>query len=156
MSFLQRSPYLREQREFPSDDLKMLARQSDQAYIDIAQKVNSRVIGSYALDTEIVTGEKWFVSGSAPKQTLRKLFKISSTGSIPHGLNLSQTSGITKIYGTFTDGSVWYPIPYVDATSTNNQIQVTIDTTNIILTAGGGSPPTISSGWITIEYLSQV
>jgi hypothetical protein len=35
-----------------------------------------------------------------------------------------------------------------------NQIALSMDSTNIIITAGAGSPPTISSGQVVLEWLA--
>ena len=72
---LQNNPYLREQRQFPNDDLRSLSNQTDHAYIDIAQKVNARTIGLYPTSVTAITGEKWFFSGSNTfQQSLRQIY----------------------------------------------------------------------------------
>lgn len=129
----------------------------DKCYIDIAIKVNERTIGLFAVNFPVVTGEQWYTSGSNQKQqTLRQLYTFTSAGNIAHGINTSQISGFTKIYGTFTDGSVWYPLPYVDVTAANNQVSLKVTSTNIVITAGGGSPPSITNGFVILEWLSNV
>ena len=153
----QQSPYLRTQRRFPQESIQELTKEVDKAYIDTAQKVNTRVIGTYSINTAIVTGEEWFLTGQPNRQqTLRRVYKITGAGTIPHGINVSQISGFTRIYGTFTDGSNWYTLPYVSATAANDQISVRVTSTDIIITAGAGAPPTITSGYIVLEYLSNV
>lgn len=146
--------FLRTSRTFPSDDSKQLSVEIDRAYVDIANTVNSRVIGLFSVNRPAITGESWFPT-SARQQTLRQLYIVTGTGNIAHGINTSQIAGFTRIYGTFTDGSVWYPLPYVNATAANNQIQITVTSTNIVITAGGGSPPTVSSGFVVLEWLSS-
>jgi len=54
----QQSPYLKEQKHFPNRDLLDLSGQVDIAYIDIAQKINARTIGTFGLGFPLVTGEK--------------------------------------------------------------------------------------------------
>jgi hypothetical protein len=152
---IQKSPYLRQQRDFPHDDIKELSVQIDKAYIDIASSVNNRTIGIYALSNSVTTGEAWYLQGSSKKQqTLRQLYTFSAAGNIAHGIDLNKIAGFTRIYGTFTNGTNWYPLPYVDVSSATNQVNVYITPTNIVLTAGGGSPPTVTSGWIVLEWLS--
>ena len=152
---IQQAPYLRQQRDFPSDDPQKLTVEVDKAYIDIATKVNSRTIGIFATNFPIVTGEQWFLTGEPNKQqTLRQLYTFTAAGNITHGINVSQIAGFTKIYGTFTDGTNWYPLPYVDVTAANNQVNVYVSSTNIVITAGGGSPPTINSGFVILEWLA--
>lgn len=154
MMNLMQAPYLREQRSFPQDDLKTLSSQLDQAYIDIAIKMNVRTIGTFAVNAPIVTGEQWYVKGEPQKQqTLRRVYLIPpGGGSIAHGIILNQIGGFTRIYGTFTDGTNWYPLPYVDATAIGNQVQVVVTPMNIVITRGA-SAPAITSGYCILEWL---
>ena len=153
----QQSPYLRQQRNFPTDSMQALGVELDKSYIDIAQRVNDRTIGIFPENYSASTGEAWYLSGSSKKQqTLRRVYPITGAGNYSHGINTSQIAGFTKIYGTFTDGNVWYPIPYVNVVAANNQVSITVTSSNIVITAGGGAPPTITSGWVILEYLSLV
>ena len=153
---VQQSPYLLNQRQFPYSDLRELANQADISYIDIAQKVNSRVIGIYPTNFFAVTGERWYFSGSSTgQQTLRQVYTFTAAGNITNGLNFAQVSNVTRIYGTLYDGTNYYPLPYVDVSLATNQINVYLTPTYIVITAGGGSPPTIVSGIVVLEYLSQ-
>jgi len=156
-SNFQQSPYLREQRQFPNDDLRELANQSDHAYIDIASKVNARTIGLFAPNVQIVTGEGWYLQGSSSKQqSLRQVYPFIEAGDIAHGINLATVTTFTRIYGVFYDGSIYYPLPYVDVVDATNQVNVVVNSSDIVITAGGGSPPSISSGYVILEWLSQV
>ena len=130
---LQTAPYLPRQRNFPNNDPNLLGSVLDKSYIEIASRVNERVIGLYAMNYPSVTGEQWFLSGQPNKQqTLRQLYAITlPSGMTPHGINFANISAFTRIYGTFTDGTNWYPLPYVNATSATNQVQLYIDSTNI-------------------------
>jgi hypothetical protein len=156
-SIIQQAPYLRVQRHFPTDSPQNLSVELDRAYTDIAAKMNTRTIGTFAMNFPIVTGEQWFLQGANEKQqTLRQIYTYTSAGSIAHGINFSNISGLTRIYGDFTDGTNWYPLPYVDVTSATNQVNVKVTPTNIVIAAGAGSPPTISSGYVILEWLSLV
>lgn len=156
MMNIQQEPYLRNQRNFPNDDIKELSNENDRAYIDIASKINQRTIGTFSINAALVTGEQWYVQGSAKKQqTLRQLYLFSDEALVvPHGINLSAISGFTKIYGTFTDGTNWYPLPYVDVVNITNQINVIVNPTQIVITLGAGSPPVLTTGYIVLEWLS--
>lgn len=146
--------FLRTSREFPLD-ATLLRDELSKSYIDVANAVNSRTIGLFSLNRASNTGNSWFLSGTTRQQTFRQVYAVTGAGNIPHGLTLSQISGFTSITGTFTDGSSWYNLPYVDVTAVNNQISISVDSTNIVITAGAGSPPTISSGWVILEWLSN-
>ena len=152
----QQASYLRSQRNFPNKDVKELSVENDRAYIDIAQKVNARTIGTFALGNQIVTGEQWYLEGSSKKQqTLRQVYVLDGTNSIGHGINFAEITAITRIYGTFTDGANWYTLPYVDISNTNKQINVTISESQIIINAGA-SAPVFNNGIIVLEWLSNV
>jgi hypothetical protein len=154
---IQQSPYLRVQRNFPSKDPQALEVELDRSYTDIASKMNERVIGTFALGFPIVTGERWFLAGANQKQqTLRQLYTFTSAGNIAHNINLAEISGFSRIYGTFTDGTNWYPLPYVDVVAANNQVGLKVTPTNIVVTSGSGSPPSITSGYVVLEWLSLV
>jgi len=102
----------------------------------------------------IVTGERWYLEGeTSGKQTQRIVIQIAASGSFPHNLDLSTSLGVTKITGTFTDGTNWYPLPYVSTTVTN-QVSVSVTPTNVVITAGS-TAPVITSGFVIIEFLSS-
>jgi len=150
----QQAPYLREQRNFPAESIQAFSLEVDRAYVDIAQKVNARTIAIYANSNIVVTGERWYLEGeTSGKQTQRILLQISSAGSFPHNLDLATSLGVTKITGTFTDGTNWYPLPYVSTTVTA-QVSLFVTQTDVNITAGSTSP-TITSGFVIIEFLSS-
>jgi hypothetical protein len=153
---LQISPYLRVQRNFPQESTQALTVELDRAYIDTAQKVNERIIGLFAVGSPIVTGERWFLTGSAtPQQTLRQIYTFTTTGNIPHGIDFSALTYFTRMFGAFTNGTNWYPLPYVDVANATNQVNFILTPTNIVISAGGGAPPAITSGIIDLEWLSN-
>lgn len=147
--------YLRTSREWP-EDLHQLSVQLDKAYIEIANIVNSKENGMYAESRPSITAQEWFLQGNKKQQTFRQLYQfgtISGATNIPH-LITTRPFQITKIYGTFTDGTNWYPLPYVDVTAANNQVNVIVTPVNIVITPGAGAPPTIRSGFVILEWLS--
>lgn len=152
---LQTSPYLREQRSFPSDNLQALTVEIDRSYVDIAQKMNSRTIGLFASSTATITGESWYINAQR-QQTIRKMFTFTAAGSIAHGIDTSQIAGFTRIYGTFQDNSGnWWPLPAVDTTNVTNQTSIEVTSTNIVITSGA-TAPAITSGFVIVEWLSLV
>lgn len=153
---LQQSPYLRVQRDFPSDDVQKLTVEMDRSYIDTASKVNERIIGLHAVNFPMITGEKWYFFGQPkPQQTLRQIYTFTSTGNIPHGINFITVSQISpKSYGSFTDGTNWYGAIYTSNTAISGQVSFYVTSTNIVVLAGAGAP-TITNGTINLEWLSQ-
>lgn len=155
---LQQSPYLREQRQFPNEDVKSLSSQSDQAYIDVAQKVNDRTIGLYAVNSPIITGEKWYLKGQEgqqkKQQTLRQVYQFTRNGSIPHGIDFQNLTDFTKCQGSFTNGSNYFGVIYGSNTAIPAQVSFYIDPISIIVLSGVGAP-TISRGIIILEWIAK-
>lgn len=151
---IQFAPYLREQRQFPSSELKLLASQVDQAYIDIASKVNNRTISTFPVNVQIVTGERWFITGQPQQQqTLRQVYLFTAAGNVPHGISFTSVSAFTKCQGSFTDGTNYYGAIYGSNVAIAGQVSFYITPANIVILSGAGAP-TISSGIIILEWLS--
>ena len=147
--------FLRTSREFP-EEIHQLTVEINKAYLDIANAVNSRTIGIFSANKPSLTGNNWFYQGGRRQETLRQIYTFSSSGNITHGINTSQISGFVNIYGSFTDGTNWYPLPYVDVTNANNQVSVSVTSSNIVISSGAGSPPSITKGFVILEWLSQI
>lgn len=153
----QKEPFLREQRKFPRDNPQDLAIQTDQAYIDIASKVNNRVIGIHAINNQSVTGEQWYLegsSGSTRQQTLRQIYPFTASGNIAHSINIESVSQFTKCQGAFTDGNNFYGVLFAGSTTIAGQVTFYVDKTNIIVQSGAGAP-TIQNGIIILEWLAK-
>jgi len=150
-----KAPYLRDQRQFPTTDAKLLAKQVDQAYIDIAAKVNRRSIGIYPKDFLSATGDRWFFAGSSKaQQSFRQIYTFTATGNIPHGLTWAEVSSISpNSYGSYTDGTNWYGAIYAGSTAIAGQVTFYVTSSNIVVVGGAGAPA-ITSGTIVLEYIS--
>lgn len=146
--------FLRTSRAFP-EQAQPLSVELDKAYIDTANAMNVRTIGLFPTNSAAQTGETWFVTPTR-QEGFRQLYTFTAAGNIAHGLDLNLIGGFTKIYGTFTNGTNWYPLPYVDVSSSTNQVNVIVTPTNITITAGGGSPPSITSGFVVLEWISAL
>lgn len=152
------SPFLATYKEFPVEDDHNLQKQLVNSYSDLSIAVNNRIIGTFQTNV-IPNGERWFPIGSQElisPQRLRdgnRLVVQVADGNltIAHGITL--INQVTRLYGAFFDGTLWWPLPYVDLTAVNNQINVKVSTTQIIVTKGAGAPPSISSGVVVLEYL---
>ncbi len=158
MTTFQQSPYLRDQRQFPNDDLRDLSNQVDHAYIDIASKVNARTVGVYAIGNPIVTGEKWYLSGgNTQQQTLRQVYQFAGAGNIAHGINFASITQFTRCWGTYTDGaspSNWYGVIFTTTVGLAGQVTFSLTPTNIVVVVDGAAPA-VTSGSIVLEWLSQ-
>jgi hypothetical protein len=149
------APFLRTSRNFPKES-QPLSVELDKSYVDIANAVNRRTIGIYPTNNPIVTGEAWFVVAGQKQQSLREVYPFTAAGNIAHGLNWNSVSFISpRSYGTFTDGTNWYGAIYASSVAIAGQISFYVTSTNIVVVAGAGAP-TITSGLIVLEWLSQV
>lgn len=151
---VQTTPYLETTKRFPQEP-DLLENVLSKMYVDVANGVNSRVIGIYELSS-VITGERWFSNNSTnintKRQTQRKVFQFSDASlTFSHGL--TGVTAYTRIYGTFTDGTLNYPLPYVNPTAAN-QVGVSVSATQVVVTKGGGAPA-ITSGFVVLEYLQQ-
>lgn len=152
------APFLRESRSFPFDDIKSLSVQCDRSYVDVAQAVNTRTIGIFALDTSVATGENWYLTGPATKQqTIRKLFKFTPTSlTIPHGIDFATVATFTHCWGCYTDANnQYYGLIFASDKAISGNYSFYIDSTNINIIAAGAHP-TLTSGIVVIEWLSLV
>lgn len=167
---LQTSPYLPRQRNFPNDNAQLLGATLDKAYIEIAQKVNERTIGVFAINFPVITGEQWYFQGQpAKQQTLRQVY---SFGEIVPGTELDIPTGIlnltqfTKIYGTVitTNGTSglpdYRPLPYVDPNTLTTSMTILVGQLGIPLVQKirivlGPTAPPVSSGIAILEWITN-
>lgn len=130
-----------------------------QAYRNIANCVNTRDVGVFDLE-EFLTGQRWFTSGDAQRKrsTFRIAYSIGAiaagaTLNIPHGL--TNITAITKRSGeAITDVVDYRPIPYASATLVTDQIEIRLNTTNIVI-INGATAPNITSAIVVLEYLKN-
>ncbi|CAB4132341.1 hypothetical protein UFOVP255_2 [uncultured Caudovirales phage] len=147
-------PYLRATRQFPSE-INRLTQELTRAWNELAVCVNARDIAIYNL-TPIITGQLWFSDQSAneqgnipQRQALRQVYSKGNFTAFSH--NIANPNTFVSISGTFTDGTSWYPLPYVNATAAN-QVGLYCSSTQVIFSVGGGAPsPT--GVIIVLEYL---
>lgn len=147
-------PLLRQQRAFP-EEAQPLSVEINRAYDEIANCINARTIGVFAAGQELITGNSYFIAGQR-YQSIRRIYPIIATGDTPHRLNIANIFSFVQISGTFKSGTSNYPLPYVDSTAADNQISLYLTDTDIVITPGGGSPPTFDSGLVTLEWIVRV
>lgn len=146
-------------RQFPVKDPENLEKQLVNFHLQSNSAINQRTIGTFPLHVTGQTdfgpnGELWFpLSGSTkPRNGFRLVVQVSDSAlTVAH--NISQINQLTRLYGAFYDGTAWWPLPYVDVTAANNQINVKVTSTNVVVTKGGGAPPSIASGVVVVEFL---
>ena len=150
------TPYLRTTRAWPQDPAR-LQLELTRGWTELAQVLNVRTIGLYNL-IPTITGEQWFSTNpgqanpAQTRQSIRQVYQFSdSTLTFNH--NIPTIFQMTNFYGQFYDGTYWQRLPYVDVVDVTNQIGVKVSATQVIITKGGGSPPTVSQGVFVIEWL---
>jgi hypothetical protein len=163
------TPFLRIQRVFPNDEIKLLSGQIDQAYIDIAIKVNLRTIGIFSSSGPLVNGETWYLSGYEQNPyTLRQVYQFGPIASgtsilIPTNIDIPTFGIFTRIWGTCitASGTNFRPIPYINPNALGDGIGVLVGNfgappiQEIQITVGPTSPP-IGSGFIVLEWLIEI
>lgn len=145
--------YLRTSREFP-ENTHQLAVQMNKSYVDIANAVNSRIIGIFPVNRPAITGEEWFKTNNQKQQSLRQVFTFTSTTSIAHNIKFDQIDGFTRMFGQYTDGNNWYGLIPASNVSITGQISFYITPTNIVFVLGAGAPA-VTNGRLVIEWLSD-
>jgi hypothetical protein len=143
--------FLRTSRNFPQES-QPLSVEMNRSYVDIAEKMNVRTIGIYPTNKAAITGESWFLT-SQKQQTLRQIFTFTTTTSITHGITFAKIS--PKSCGEFTDGTNWYGLPQSTNVAMAGQITFYVTPTQIVFLTGAGAPA-LTSGFIDLEWLSQV
>lgn len=163
MTFLQKVPFLREQRQFPNDDLRELANQSDHAYIDIAQKVNSREISIYATNFQVISGQSWYLAGGNQRQqALRQLYQFwgitAATQANPavltipnnkfiigQSITIYNVGGMTQLNGN----------TYTIIAISGNLVTINVDSTGFgAYTSGGQAINPHNINWASIAFIS--
>jgi hypothetical protein len=152
-NLLTQAQFLRTSRHFPLD-AQPLSVEVNKSYVDIANAVNSRIIGVFPTNRAVITGESWFIQNNARQQSFRQIYPFTATGNILHGINLTNIYGFSKAYGAFTDGTNWYGAIFASNTAIAGQVSFYIAPTNIVILAGAGAPA-IVQGTIVLEWLSQ-
>jgi hypothetical protein len=150
-------PFLRTSWHF-TNDLQALTVELTRSFNEVAIVTNMRTIGHYPTNLPAFCGDLWYLNGAnRQQQPLRQVYPFSDSNlTIKHNINFNGVTNFVKIYGTFLDGSGnWCPLPYVDVTAANNQINVSVNSSTIVITKGAGSPPACNNGLIVLEWLSN-
>lgn len=147
--------FLRSQRLFPQE-AQPLSVEIDRMYTDVANAVNSRVIGFFPTNRPIQNGESWFLT-SQRQSAFRQIYTFTgaSPGNIPHGISWPSVAQISpKSCGSYTDGTNWYGVLYASSVAIAGQVSFYVTNVNIVILVDAGAPvPT--SGTIVLEWISN-
>lgn len=152
------SPFLRTSRMFPVDP-EALSSELSKSYIDIANIVNDRTIGTFAVNKQAMGGESWFLSQNRKQQNLRQVYQWDDSNlTIAHGINLNNLTHFTRMYGTFynSTSSTWNTLPFIDVvTDVTYQITFSVTSTSIVISKGSNAP-SCSNGIIVLEWIANI
>ncbi len=159
-TFINQVSYLRTSREFP-EEIHQLSVEVNKCYVDIANAVNSRIVGLYTTNRPSQTGERWFFT-SRRQQSFRQIYTFTTSANIDIGFKLSSIDKISsRSYGAFTDGTNWYGVIFSSNVAIAGQLSffvlktVSPTTDQIMFEVGAGSPA-ITNGYIVLEWISNV
>ena len=151
--------YLSEDEIYPDPKSDRFKSKLEEVYRDVAIRVNERQIGVFDF-VEANTGQKFFGEAGEPRrkrESLRKVFQIDgpiaagATATEPHGI--TNVDFYTHIYGTIeTNVPDHRPLPYSD--SSNEEVSLRVDGTNIII-ENGSAAPQIDSVLVVLEYIKN-
>jgi len=120
---------------------------------------------------EFVCGQIWFPDPALTSYTARKpterqvLRKVINFGALPnagtknvaHGITFPapNTYSFTRVYGAATDptGGSYLPLPFAAITD-NNNIELSVDNTNVIVTTGINRAAWTTS-YVVLEYIKD-
>jgi len=152
--------------DITSPEFKELLVRLYQNVTSIATAINQKDTGYYILQ-EFINAQLFFpltTGSNSPAGALRPVYRFvvnfgalpnNTTKSVAHGLTIGSTWTFTRIYGCASDPSTKFlPIPYASASSTSNNIELNVDTTNInIITAANYSAYTTC--YVVLEYIKS-
>lgn len=157
------------QTEVTSPAFKELLVRLYQNVNNIATLLNIKDTGIYSL-SEFVNGQVYFPnpalnSSSAQSPVVRQVFRTTinsgalpnaATSTIAHGLAVNGSWTFTRIYGcaSNTTAMTYLPLPYASTVAVANNIQLSVDATNVYITTGiNYSAYNIS--YVILEYIKN-
>ena len=158
---INRVPFLRTSRDFP-EEIHELSSEVNRSYVDIANAVNNRTIGIYAINNSTFTGNSYFIS-SIRQQGLRQTYVFTGTSDINIGFKLSSISTIALMYGTYTNTSSGSVFGLIPATSVAIPGQISFylavnassTTSDVLKFVVDGGAPALNSGIIVLEWIAN-
>jgi hypothetical protein len=145
--------FLQTSRFFPEES-QPLSIELTKSYIDIANNVNVRTIGTFAT-VPTVTGNAYYFDGERSKhQTVRKIFRFNSTSPLNHNIKDVIAGNFVNCFGSYTDGTNTFGLIFGTSVAVAGVIQFHLTPTQIVFTLGAGAPA-LTSGIIALEWLAN-
>jgi len=129
--------------DFPEDQ-QVFLNELSLLYKRIANSVNSKEAALYSLQ-EVATGQRIFKA--ADPLSYRNVYRMTiNFGSLPnsatktaaHGITFTDQFMITRLYGAASNptGNNYLSLPFATPTALNQNISLSLDITNVIITTG--------------------
>jgi len=149
--------------EVTSDEFKELIIQLYQTVNNIALLANAKTTGFYFLQ-EFNTGEQLFNANDDINNLRPMFFTVVNFGALPAAGTKSVAHGITNIDLNYTPIVVsgasvnpatvtWIPIPYTSASAIANNLEITVDATNVNITTGGTDYSAYTRTLVLLKYV---
>jgi len=155
--------FLRTSREFP-EELHQLTVEVNKAYVDTALVVNNRIISTFSVNKPSRDGENWYFT-TQRQEGFRQVYPflvIANGNTINLGFKLSSISQPTRCWGQFLDSSgnysgvIWSSTVGVVGNLAFYLAVNASPKTDVITFVSDVTTPTVVSGFIVIEWISQV
>lgn len=130
----------------------------------MVDNLNAKEVGTYDTE-EYAQGQYWFNPNERgnPRAGLRKVidlgglnnFTVTNPQTVAHGIDISSQTVFTRISGSASNPSTEFiSLPFVDMSGGGNNIELTVDGTNVILTSNADFSA-FTTAYIVLEYLQN-
>lgn len=144
-------PFLRTQRLFPQE-AQPLSVEMDRAYVDIASSVNRRTMGITPTINSVQNGNILYIGGNQ-LNGFRKAFVFTATTAITHNVQIVNKTQFLDCYGTYTDGTNSYGLPFSTNVAVAGTITFYLSATQIVFLVGAGAPA-LTAGRIVLNWFN--
>ena len=134
----------------------------------IALALNTKDSGIYDVN-QFVNGQIFFpnpVNSSATQTTpeFRQVYRlVINFGALPnagvktvaHGIVVNTATTFTRIYGAASDTTAfsYIPLPYASVTAVGNNIELSVDATNVTIDTGTTNRSNYDTCYVVLEYM---
>jgi len=132
--------------------------------------LNTKDTGIYTNLEEFVNGQQYFpnpaLDSTTPQSpTMRQVFRTvinfgalpnATSKSVAHNIIIGTTFSLTRFYASATNTALtsFIPIPYSSVSSINNNIELSMDATDVTITTGVDQTD-YTTCYVIIEYIKQ-
>jgi len=133
---------------------------------NVAISLNLKDSGYY-FNTNFINGQVLFPNPnvSNPNYAGRQIFRTvinfgalpnTTRATVPHNINVMFSYSFTRIYGCSTNPTTlaFIPIPYASASSVANNVELSVDSTNVYITTGTNMSA-YTTTYVVLEYVQN-